>query len=132
MEEGAVKIDWGFMRLVLIVAVGIAALVILPLTFLTGREVVESVVVSGLASLFHLLVGYACIEVGFNKSNTTFLKIILGGTLVRMVLLVVLVFVLIRFFEFHSLSLMLSFLLFYVVNLVLEIHLLQKKVALKQ
>lgn len=126
------KIDWAFMRLVLLVVAGIAGLVILPLTILTDREVVESVVVGGLASMFHLLVGYACIEVGFNKSNTTFLKIILGGTLVRMVLLVGLVFVLIRFFEFHTLSLMLSFLLFYAVNLVLEIHLLQKKVALRR
>ena len=93
---------------------------------------VDGVVASGVASLIHLLLGYVCIEVGFERSNTVFLKIILGGTFVRMGLLVGAVFVLIRVYEFHTVSLMISFLLFFVLNLGLEIHLLQKKVALKR
>lgn len=126
------KLDWAYLRLVFYIVLGVATFVVLPLTLFSRGEVVQSVIASGVASLFHLLVGYACIEFGFNKPNTTFLKIILGGTFIRMALLVGVVFVLVRFYQFHALSLMISFLLFYVLNLALEIHVLQKKVALKR
>jgi hypothetical protein len=127
-----VKIDWVFLRLVLYCTLGVIGVVIVPLALFSEPEIVRSVVASGLASLFHLLVGYVLIEFGFDKSNTVFLKIILGGTLVRMIVLVGIVFILIRFYQFHTMSLMISFLAYYVLNLVLEIHLLQKKVALKR
>ena len=126
------KIDWAFLKLVAYCVAGVVVLVVLPLSLYSSEEIVQSVVASGLASLIHLLLGYACIEVGFERSNTTFLKIILGGTFVRMGLLVGVVFVLIRVYQFHAVSLMISFLLFFVLNLVLEIHLLQKKVSLKR
>ncbi len=126
------KIDWVYLRLVLYCTLGVIGLVIVPLALFSEPEIVRSVVVSGAASLFHLLVGYAFIELGFDKPNTTFLKIILGGTLVRMLVLVGVVFVLIRVYQFHTMSLMISFLAYYVLNLILEIHLLQKKVALKR
>lgn len=126
------KIDWVFLRLVLYCALGVVGLVIVPLALFAGPEIVRSVVFSGAASLVHLLVGYVFIELGFDKPNTTFLKIILGGTLVRMLVLVGFVFILIRVYQFHTMSLMISFLAYYVLNLILEIHLLQKKVALKR
>ena len=121
-----------YLRLILYCALAVIGLVIVPLTLYSDPEIVQSVVASGLASLFHLLVGYALIEWGFDKSNTTFLKIILGGTLIRMIILVGVVFILIRIYQFHTMSLMFSFLAYYVLNLVLEIYLLQKKVALKR
>jgi L-asparagine transporter-like permease len=127
-----VKIDWAFLRLVAYCVLGVVLLVVLPLSVYSNTEILQSVVASGVVSFLHLLLGYACIEFGFEKSNTTFLKIILGGTFIRMVLLVGIVFVLIRVYRFDTSSLMISFLLFFVLNLVLEIHLLQKKVALKR
>ena len=126
------KIDWAFLRLVTYCVLGVAILVVLPLSVYSSKEVVQSVVASGVASLIHLLLGYLLIEVGFDKPSTTFLKIILGGAFVRMFLLVGVVFLLVRVYQFHTMSLMLSFLLFYVLNLALEIHVLQKKVALKR
>jgi hypothetical protein len=126
-----VKVDWGFLKLVALVFMGVALLVVVPLSIYTDRELVRSVVAGGLASLFHLLLGYLFIEYGFDKSNTTFLKVILGGTLVRMFLLVGIVLLLVRVYQFQTVPLMVSLLLFYVLNLLLEIHLLQKKVALK-
>jgi hypothetical protein len=126
-----VKIDWGFLKLVGLVFLAVAIFVVVPLSIFTNRELVRSVVASGLASVFHLLLGYLFIEYGFDKSNTTFLKVILGGTLLRMFLLVGVVLLLVRVFQFQAVSLMVSLLLFYVLNLLLEIHLLQKKVALK-
>ena len=126
------KVDWGFLKLVALVFMGVAILVVVPLSIYANRELVRSVVASGLASLIHLLLGYLFIEYGFEKSNTTFLKVILGGTLARMFLLVGIVLLLVRVYQFQTVSLMVSLLLFYVLNLILEIHLLQKKVALKR
>jgi hypothetical protein len=127
-----VKIDWAFLRLVLYCALGVVALVVLPLSVYSGKEILHSVVASGLASLFHLLLGYVLIEFGFDKPNTTFLMIILGGTFLRTVLLVGFVFILVRIYQFHAVSLMISFLFFFALNLALEIHVLHKKVALKR
>ena len=126
------KIDWAFLRLVGYCFFGVALLIVLPLSLFTDPSLVRSVVASGVASLIHLLLGYVFIEFGFEKSNTTFLKVILGGTLVRMLLLIGVVLLLIRVYQFPPMSLMISLLLFYVLNLVLELHLLQKKVALKR
>jgi hypothetical protein len=126
-----VKVDWGFLKLVGLVFAGVTILIVVPLSIYANREVVWSVVAGGLASLFHLLLGYLFIEYGFDKSNTTFLKVILGGTLLRMFLLIGIVLLLVRVYQFQAMSLMVSLLLFYVLNLLLEIHFLQKKVALK-
>ena len=125
------KVDWGFLKLVGLVFAGVTILIVVPLSIYANREVVWSVVAGGLASLFHLLLGYLFIEYGFDKSNTTFLKVILGGTLLRMFLLIGIVLLLVRVYQFQAMSLMVSLLLFYVLNLLLEIHFLQKKVALK-
>jgi hypothetical protein len=127
-----VKVDWSFLKLVGLVFLAVAIFVVVPLSIFTNGEIVRSVVAGGLASLFHLILGYLFVEYGFEKSNTTFLKVILGGTLVRMFLLVGIVLLLVRVYQFQAVSLMVSLLLFYVMNLLLEIHLLQKKVALKR
>lgn len=126
------KLDWAFLKLVALVFLGVAVLVVMPLSIYTNQQLVRSVVASGLASLLHLLLGYLFIEYGFDKSNTTFLKVILGGTLVRMFMLVGIVLLLVRVYQFQVMPLMISLLLFYGLNLLLEIHLLQKKVALKR
>ncbi|HEY4492193.1 MAG TPA: hypothetical protein VI958_09335, partial [Acidobacteriota bacterium] len=91
----------------------------------------RSIIAGGLLSLFHLLFGYITVEMGFDKKSTTFLKIVLGGMVVRLFLMAGIVFVMLKFFQFDPLSLMLSLLLYYVMNLVLEIYLLQRKVSIK-
>jgi hypothetical protein len=52
--------------------------------------------------------------------------------LVRLILMWGTLIILIHFFKFHSASLMLSLLFFYVMNLVLEIFYLQKRVSIKK
>jgi len=126
-----VKIDRAFLKLVLYSWIGVAAIAAYPIANYASAQVTESVVASGLASLINLLLGYVFIELGFHKSNTTFLKVVLGGTVLRLFLLMAIVVLLIKVYQFHSLSLMISLLLFYSLNLVLEIYLLQKKVSLK-
>jgi hypothetical protein len=127
-----VKIDWAFLKIVALSWGGVVVLAVYPMSVYATGPIVESFLASGLMSLAHLLLGYAFIELGFEKSNTSFLKIVLGGSVVRLLLLVGGVFLLVRVYGFHSLWLMLSLLLFYSLNLALEIYLLQKKVSLKR
>ncbi|MBI3587255.1 MAG: hypothetical protein HY088_09020 [Ignavibacteriales bacterium] len=125
------KIDWAFLRLVFFCVAGTWLIAVYPLWVYGSEEINKSVIASGMASFLHLMLGYIAIELGFDKSNTMFLKIVLGGTVFRMLMLVGVVFVLINVYHFHSLSLMLSLLAFYGINLILEIYFLQKKVSLK-
>ncbi|MEX0736432.1 MAG: hypothetical protein WEB62_05255 [Bacteroidota bacterium] len=126
------KIDWAFLKIVALSWGGVVVLAVYPMSVYATGPVVDGFVAGGLMSLAHLLLGYAFIELGFEKSNTSFLKIVLGGSVVRLLLLVGGVFLLVRVYGFDSLWLMLSLLLFYGLNLTLEIYLLQKKVSLKR
>lgn len=124
------KIDWAFLRLVGLYAAAIAAL-IYPISQVVEGEVVQSAVAGGVMSVLHVLLGYFAVELGYQKKNTTFLKIVLGGMVVRMFLMAGGVLVLLKGYHYDAFSLMFSLLAYYVVNLVLEIYLLQKKVSVK-
>jgi hypothetical protein len=126
------KIDWSFLRLVMYCFVGSAILTFYPISEFATQEVVRSIITGGIMCLVNLLLGYFAIEISFERSHTTFLKYVLGGMVVRLILMWGTLLVLIYFFKFHSASLMLSLLFFYIMNLVLEIFYLQKRVSTKK
>ncbi|MEP0823551.1 MAG: hypothetical protein HRF44_11945 [Ignavibacterium sp.] len=92
---------------------------------------VESVLAGAVISLSNFLLGFVSVEYAFDKSHTTFLKIVLGGMVGRLMLMALVVLVLIKLYAFDALSLMLTLFGYYIVNLALEIFFLQKKVSLK-
>jgi hypothetical protein len=126
------KIDWPFLRLVLYCFAGSAILTFYPISEFATPEVIRSIIAGGIMCLVNLLLGYFAIEISFERSHTTFLKYVLGGMVVRLILMWGTLLILIYFFKFHSASLMLSLLFFYVMNLVLEIFYLQKRVSIKK
>lgn len=126
------KIDWSFLRLVLYCFAGAAVLTYYPISEFANAEVLRSIIAGGIMSLANLLLGYLAIEFSFDRSHTTFLKFVLGGMVGRLLLMWGVLLLLIRIYEFHSASLMLSLLFFYVMNLVLEIFYLQKRISTKQ
>ena len=79
----------------------------------------------------NLLLGYVAIEVGFDKSHTTFLKIVLGGMVVRLCAMWAALIVLVKVYDFNQRALVFSLLFVYALTLILEIHFLQKKVSIK-
>jgi hypothetical protein len=127
-----VKIDWPFLRLVLYCFAGAALLTVYPISEFATPEVLRSIIAGGVMSVVNLLLGYAAIEFSFNRSQTTFLKYVLGGMVGRLLLMWGIVLLLLWKYGFHSASLMLSLLFFYVMNLVLEIFYLQKRISAKQ
>lgn len=124
------RVDWFFLRFVGFYTVAIAAL-LYPVSRLVDEEAFRSIVAAGVMSLLHVLFGYIIVETGFEKKSTTFLKIVLGGMIVRLFLMAGVVLVLLKVYHYDAFSLMFSLLLYYVINLVLEIYLLQKKVSVK-
>jgi hypothetical protein len=94
--------------------------------------VIHGIIAGGVMSFINLLLGYVAIEISYERSHTTFLKYVLGGMVVRLMLMWGVLLILIRVYHFHSASLMLSLLFFYVMNLVLEIFYLQKRVTSKK
>jgi hypothetical protein len=125
------KIDRAFLRVVIVVFAGIAVFSWYPLSKYATPEVVSSILAAAALSIFHLASGYWAIEYSFDKSPTTFLKVVLGSMGIRLVLMSGVFVVLIKVYDMRVLPLMLSLLFFYGVNLSLEIYYLQKKVKLK-
>ena len=128
----SVKIDWSFLRLVMFCFAAAAVLTYYPISEFATGEVIQGIIAGGVMSLINLLLGYAAIEISYERSHTTFLKYVLGGMVVRLMLMWSVLLILIRVYNYHSASLMLSLLFFYVLNLVLEIFYLQKRVSSKK
>lgn len=127
-----IKIDWSFLQVVLICFAGVAILVYYPVSEFATAEVTRGIIAGGVMSFINLFLGYLAIEISFERSHTTFLKYVLGGMVVRLMLMWGVLLLLIRVYGFHSAALMLSLLFFYILNLVLEIFYLQKRVSTKQ
>ena len=124
-------IDRAFVKIVLAVFGLIALLSWYPLAAYGTPGVVAAFFASAALSLVHLLSGCWVIEYSFDKPPTTFLKVVLGSMGVRLVLMSGVFALLVKVCELPALPLVLSLLLFYAVNLGLEIYYLQKKVKLK-
>ena len=127
----SVKVDWVFLRLMGLVYAGGTALALF-LAFRYGSEAwADSVLVGAGVSVLHFLAGFMAVEFAFDKSHTTFLKVVLGGMVIRLFVMTAVVVLLIKVLEYDPLSLLLSLLGYYILNLSFEIGFLQKKVSLK-
>jgi F0F1-type ATP synthase assembly protein I len=118
-------------RIVLLVLL-IGVLAAYPLFKVGDREITVGFITGCLISLVNATAGYLLIEYGIEKPNATFLRIILGGMVARLILTPAVVVVLIRVFGFHLLSLTASLFFSYFLFLVVEILFLNKKLALKK
>ncbi len=101
------------------------------LTLYASNDVLKAATGAAVMSLVNVLLGYLSIEWSYQKPNITFLKIVLGGIGARLFLMLVVVLIMIRYLGFDAFALTISLLVFYVVNLGLEIYLLEHKVSIK-
>ncbi len=126
------KADWKFLRNVVVGYAGITALLIVILSQTSATDLRSSAWAGAVTSLANFLLGFFAIEYSYERSHTTFLKIVLGGMMVRLLAMTAAVVVLIKVYEFDALALMLTLLGYYIVNLAFEVVFLQKKVSLKK
>jgi hypothetical protein len=126
------KFDPTLPKRILLLVLLIAVLAAYPLFKAGDREITVGFITGCLISLVSVTAGYLLIEYGIEKPNATFLKIILGGMVARLILIPTVVVVLIRVFGLHLISLTASLFFFYFLFLILEILFLNKKLALKK
>jgi hypothetical protein len=108
-----------------------ALLLTYPLLTMAPREVGVAVLLGALLSTVNTLLGYLAIEYSLNRSYTTFIKVVLGGMVARMLLTLAVMLALILVWAVHGVALMVSMFGFYCVYLVLEVIYIQKKVVVR-
>ncbi len=102
-----------------------------PLLNYGSADVVAGVLLGAGISTINVLLGFFAIEFSFNKSYTVFVRTVIGGMGVRLVIMLGLLALLIGIFRVHAVALAFSLLGFYAVFLLLEVLFIQRKVTLK-
>jgi hypothetical protein len=111
-----------------IAGLGIATI---PLMQLGSQEIVIAFIAGAVLSTLNVMAGFLAIEYAIDKSYTTFLKAVLGGMGIRMVLMLGILVLLLKPVGLHTVSLVVSVLSYYVVYLFLEIFYIQKRLSHK-
>lgn len=125
------NIDLQFPRQIAVTLLCAVALGGYPLLRYAPPDVVTAVALGAALGTLNVLAGFAAIEHAFNKSYTVFLRWVLGGMGLRLLVLLGLLAALILVFHVNATALVVSVLGFYAVYLVLEILFIQRKVLTK-
>ena len=125
------KVDRSFFKQILFALGAVSVLAAYPLLSFGSREVIVAAVIGAVLSTINVLLGYLAVEYSFGKSYSTFLRTVLGGMGLRMLLLLGTLVVLVKVFGFHAVALTVSLLGFYMVYLALEVVFIQRKVITK-
>ena len=106
------------------ISFGILSLIIL--TILTLNEspndnIFMSVQIGNLLGFLNFAIGLIFIFLGINNSNKRFLISLFGGLLLRLIIMVFLVVVILKFLEINEISFIFSLLFFYFLYVTIEI-----------
>lgn len=126
------RIDWKELRRPLWVFVPIMLVLWIGGPALTDIQTQRSLLAGGTMCLLHTLAGSLLLDWSAGRSPISFLKRVLAGMGLRLIVMLGLVVVLLKVHAFQPTSLMLSLLGWYVVALVFEVAALQKRVKLQQ
>ena len=124
---GTKKIKLSFIKNVLIASLIVLLISFYPLSrYATGTQIIA--IISGyFISLINVIIGYLMILWAINKGTKSFMVIIFGGMLVRMILVFLFLVLLITFSNLDLTSLVSSVFFFYFLFMGLEIYFLMKK-----
>ena len=117
-----------FLGQVLGVVVVIVAASVYPLLVFFSNEVLVAALAGCLLSVLNALAGFLTVEYAFDKPSGTFLKVVLGGMGVRMIVLLGMFYVFIKVLGLHTIALTLFLFGFYIIFLTLEVLFIQRKV----
>lgn len=99
---------------------------------IVDKEFVDSALLSGLINLVNFSSASAVFAVFHNKSDKKFIKYVLGGMVVRMLLLLAVVFIILKFLKIDEYAFIFTFFLIYFVFLCVEIYNFHKKTMKKR
>ena len=116
---------------VAIVLAGAFLLLAYPLTVLASGDIRAAVAAGAGLSTLNVILGYGAIRYSFDKSHTTFLKAVLGGMGLRLLLMLGVFTLLVMGLGMQPVALTVSLLGFYAVFMVLEIVYIQQRMTVK-
>jgi hypothetical protein len=123
--------DRRFPLQVLIALVVASVLSAYPLARFGSSDAIAGFVIGAAISTLNVMLGFVAIEYSFDKSYTIFLRWVLGGMGLRMLLMLGLLAGMILVFRVDTVSLTVSVLGFYLVFLILEVLFIQRKMLAK-
>jgi hypothetical protein len=112
--------------LVLIIFLFLILIATYSFSFVSG-SFFKSVAVGGAISTFNFLLGFFAIKISIKSSRDFFFKAILGGMVLRLFLVLILVFISLKFLNINENSFIFSILFFYILYLIIEIIYLNMK-----
>lgn len=71
-------------------------------------------------------IGVISFELSKKKNNKIFLKIYFGGMILRLILLLILIFVILKYIGINPLSFLFSLFIFYIINQIIELSYISK------
>lgn len=124
----AQKIDLTLLKQILIVLLVVGGAGTYPLLQYADAEVRQGVIAGVGLSVVNILMGFVVIQFSLNRSYTAFIQIVMGGIAVRLFVMVGLLLFFIGLLKFHSIALVGSLFVMYVVFLTLEVLYIHKKI----
>jgi hypothetical protein len=126
-----VSLDRRFLRQIGATVAAVFLLAGYPLIRYGSSEVIAGVLIGAALSTLNVMLGYLAIEYAYEKSFTVFLRTVMGGMGLRLLLMLGSMTALILLFRVHAAALTVSVLGFYMIFLVLEVLFLQRKVLVR-
>jgi hypothetical protein len=125
--SGATTFDFRFLKQIAVTLAAVTLLGSYPLLTYAGQEIVTGVLAGVGMSVVNVLMGYAAVEYSFHRSYTTFMQIVLGGIVLRLFVMAGLLVLLILAFRVHSVALVSSLFVMYIIFLALEVLYIHNK-----
>jgi len=125
--SGARKFKLQFPQQVAAAVSVVASLALYPLLQFATTEVIKAVLAAAALSVLNVFMGYAAIEYSFNKSYTHFIQIVLGGVVARLFVMSGLLVVMIVVFKLHTVALVVTLFVMYIIFLTLEVLYIHNK-----
>jgi Ca2+/H+ antiporter len=110
-----------------LVIISIIGALLLKQEGIISAGILSAVIYAGVITTLNFTLGMITIKTGLKKSPKDFMIIFLGGMVFRLFLMVILVFICIKFLEFSRNSYIFLILFFYVFYLIIEILYLNTK-----
>ncbi len=115
----------------LCVAVVTFLVIWLPLSLWKGQQFLVTPFISCLMSLFVILLAYYLNRWAFQKSNKVFFRVLVGGMVARIVIVVALIFLVWWLFQLSPTLFLISLIAYYLIFQIMEAMFLQKQMRKK-
>lgn len=130
--SGAANNDFPYLRIVLWTALGAAVLGAYPFAVFTPPEIARAAAAGLVLSVIHAVIGFGVVRFTAGRPFSESLNIVLGGIVVRLVVMTALLLVAVGLFRFHAFALIGTLFVFYIIFLAMEVLYIHRSMSQQQ